>query len=211
MHRHKLGTVLAAVLLAAALPAAAHAGGGVRVGIGIGFPLYPAYPHYYYRPYPYYYYPPPAVVVTPPPPPVTVVQPAAPAPVVAVSPTTQAPPPPPSEGTALATLPPPLPQPTDAELQGYLTRLRDGDERVRADAALQLGRLQAQRAVEPLSATLASDRSPAVRDAAARALGLIGTPATLPALQRAAQADDDREVRASARFAAETVRDRLRR
>jgi HEAT repeat protein len=58
---------------------------------------------------------------------------------------------------------------------------------------------------------LAGDRSATVREAAARALGLIATPATLPALQRAAQADDDREVRASARFAADVVRDRLRR
>src|SRR5262249_17293922 len=125
--------------------------------------------------------------------------------------TTQAPPAAPEPPPAQATLPPPVPQATDREIDALLVRLNDNDERVRAEAALQLGRLQARRAVEPLSATRAGDRSPAARDAAARALGLIGTPATLPALQRAAQADDDREVRASARFAAETVRDRLRR
>jgi hypothetical protein len=47
--------------------ASAFAGGGVRVGIGIGVPLYPHYyyPHYYY-PYPYYAAPAPVYVVPPP-------------------------------------------------------------------------------------------------------------------------------------------------
>jgi len=53
---------------------------------------------------------------------------------------------------------------------------------------------------------LASDRSPAVRDSAARALGLIGSRASLAALDRAAQSDDDRDVRRSAQFAAEVIR-----
>ena len=63
------------------------------------------------------------------------------------------------------------------------------------EAALQLGRSRATEAVEPLSQMLSGDRSPQAREAAARALGLIGSPASLPALQQAAQADDDREVR----------------
>jgi HEAT repeat protein len=58
---------------------------------------------------------------------------------------------------------------------------------------------------------LNSDTSPRARDAAARALGLIAAPQSLNALQTAAQADDDREVRQSARFAAEVIRGNLRR
>jgi hypothetical protein len=206
MLRPSVGKVFAAVLLAAGLPAAAQAG-DVRIGIGLGFPVYP---RYYYPYHPYYYYPPP-VVIAPAPPPVTVVQPAAP-PVTVVQPApAQAAVPLPPDGSQ-TTLPPPAPVvAAGPDVQAYLGRLRDPDERVRADAALQLGRMQAPQAVEPLSALLASDRSPAVRDAAARGLGLIGTPNTLPALQRAAQADEDREVRNSARFAADVVRDRLRR
>ena len=56
--------VSAAIFLAGALAsgtAAAH--GGVRFGIGIGFPAYyPAYPAPYYYPPPAYYYPPPVAV-----------------------------------------------------------------------------------------------------------------------------------------------------
>jgi hypothetical protein len=44
-----------------------------------------------------------------------------------------------------------------------------------------------------------------VREAAARGLGLIGAASSLEALQRAALADDDREVRHSAGFAAEVI------
>ena len=92
----------------------------------------------------------------------------------------------------------------------YLQQLNSPDERARADAAMQLGRMKSRRAVEPLTQTLGGDRSPAVREAAARGLGLIGAPAALTALQRAAQADDDRDVRHSASFAAEVIRSNLR-
>jgi HEAT repeat protein len=88
-------------------------------------------------------------------------------------------------------------------------QMSSADEHARAGAMVQLGRMKAQRAVEPIGQALAGDRSPAVREAAARALGLIGSPAALPALQRAAQADDDREVRHSAQFAAEVIRTNL--
>jgi HEAT repeat protein len=70
---------------------------------------------------------------------------------------------------------------------------------------MQLGRLRAQRAIDPLAATLAGDKSAAVRDAAARALGLIGSPKALPALRRAAQLDADKDVRRSAQFSVEVV------
>jgi HEAT repeat protein len=59
--------------------------------------------------------------------------------------------------------------------------------------------------VGPLSALLTSDRSPAVRETAARALGLIGSPQAVTALTRAAQADTDRDVRRSAQFAVEVI------
>jgi HEAT repeat protein len=76
---------------------------------------------------------------------------------------------------------------------------------------MSLGRLKAERAVDPLAATLAGDRSPAVRDAAARALGLVGSPRGLTALKYAAQADSDRDVRHSAQFAVEIIQSRMKR
>jgi HEAT repeat protein len=93
----------------------------------------------------------------------------------------------------------------------HLQLLASPDERVRADAALELGRMRATRAIDRLAAALAGDRSPAVRDAAARALGLIGDRRALPALQHAAQADGDRDVRRSAQFAVEVITAQLRR
>ena len=61
------------------------------------------------------------------------------------------------------------------------------------------------RAIDPLAATLSGDVSPTVRESAARGLGLIASPSALPALQRAAQADGDRDVRRSAQFAADVI------
>ena len=91
------------------------------------------------------------------------------------------------------------------EADQLLQRLSDSDERARGEAAIQLGRLKAQKAIDPLAATLAGDPSPKVREAAARALGLIGSPKGLTVLQRAALADNDYDVRHSAQFAAEVV------
>lgn len=92
-----------------------------------------------------------------------------------------------------------------------LQQLRSGDEQGRAEAAVTLGRMRATQAIGPLVKALNSDSSPLVREAAARGLGLIGSPTALSALQYAAQADDDREVRHSASFAAETIRGNLKR
>jgi len=93
-------------------------------------------------------------------------------------------------------------------VEHFMQALADPNERVRSDTVMQLGRLRVQQAVDPLAATLAGDQSPAVREAAARALGLIGSPKALPALQRAAQVDNDREVRHSAQFAIEVIQTR---
>lgn len=167
----------------------AHAGGCGRwgFGIGIGFPVfYPpcgGYYGYYYRPYPVYVAPPPVVVQ--------------PAPVI------QSPP-------VVYQTPPPAPAPAQAavrspEVQQDLRLLSDPNERVRADVAIQLGRARSPQAVDPLAATLAGDRSPTVREAAARALGVIGSPHSLPALRQAAQNDPDRNVRYSAQFAIDVI------
>jgi HEAT repeat protein len=53
---------------------------------------------------------------------------------------------------------------------------------------------------------LQEDGDPAVRESAARGLGLIADPAALTALEQAAQSDGDRDVRHSAAFAAEVIR-----
>ena len=172
---------------------------GWAVGVNIGGPVYyrPYYPYrpYYYRPYgavylapgPLYVDPLPAYSAVPVAQPVYAAPAAAPAPVVVNS---------------------PVPDAGQADVNRLLQMLADPDERVRADSVMQLGRLRAASAVDPLAATLAGDRSPAVREAAARALGLIGSPRALAALQRAAQADGDRDVRHSAQFAMEVIQAR---
>jgi hypothetical protein len=206
-----------AVTVAAFTPAQGHA--WVRVGIGIGFPIY-AGP--YYGPYPYYYpyYPAyPAYVAAPAP---VYVSPA-PQPVQQPAPvTSQAP---------LPSQPVPVVRAQDARSQNYdetapppklvavnqtdygrtIQQLSNQDERVRCDAAIDLGRMKAQQAVDQLSTMLQSDRSPQARETAARALGLIGNPRALATLQNAALADNDREVRHSAQFSAEVIRASMRR
>ena len=217
----RLLTVLVLVL---ALSPLAPAQAGVYVGVGCR----PRY-YGYYRPY-YYGYPPVVIgvgvgpVIAPPPtvvvaPPVTVVQPgygqepplAAPAP----PPTNPAPPPPP-QGEQLRT--PPVLTPTaissatpvqNGEIDRSLQQLSNPDQRVRANAMIELGRLKASQAIQPLQTALASDTSPVAREAAARALGLIGASSSLDALQMAAQADDNHDVRNSARFAADVIRSRM--
>jgi hypothetical protein len=192
---------LSILALTALAPTSATA--GWSIGVGIGGPVYYRPYPYYYHPYPYYYRPYGAVYIAPPP---VVVEPA---PVVQAVPVAPQPvyaaPAPPSTPVVAKSQPV---ENTAGEANFYLQKLADADERVRADSVMHLGRLRASQAVDPLAATLAGDRSPAVREAAARALGLIGSPNAMPALQRAAQADNDRDVRHSAQFAVEVIQTR---
>jgi hypothetical protein len=222
-------TLIAVAALACSLTGAQAGWGGVRIGIGIGVPF--PYPYYgpYYRPY-YYGYPyyGPAVVVAAPAPAVVVQAPAAvqpapagsayqPAPASTPAPPTLPSPTPLSAAPSIqtsqpATLAPAVARssaPDDADR--LIQLLRDPGEGARVSAAIQLGRDKSQQAVEPLTQMLTSDTSARAREAAARALGLIAAPSSLNALQTAAQADDDREVRQSARFAADVIRGSLRR
>jgi HEAT repeats len=205
------GVILAAGALLAVVP---HAQAGWSVGIGLNFPVY-GRPYYHgprvYRPYPVYVQPAPLLVQ-----PVPVYQPVYPAYSVPAAPVAPAPVPElaPAPAPVPAPAPAPAPLPTvsytpssrEADVDRYLQKLQNPDPRERTEAAVQLGRLRATRAVPQLSATLSNDRSPAVRDGAARALGLIGSTDALAALQRAAQSDDDRDVRRSASYAAEVIR-----
>jgi HEAT repeat protein len=93
-----------------------------------------------------------------------------------------------------------------AEIDACLQRLHSPQEKERADALVQLGRLKAERAVGPMIKALKEDASPAVREAAARGLGLVGAPWSRAALEHAAQSDPDGDVRHSAGFAAEVIR-----
>jgi hypothetical protein len=198
-----LGTITLLTLAAAPVQA------GWSVGVRIGGPVcyrpwgccY-AGPYFYYRPYPVIVADvAPAVVVQPAP---VVAAPVVAAPVAA-------------SGQAV----PPLQRVTSAEPQAVsanyqadidqnLRLLSDPNEQVRMDAVVQLGKLKASRAVDPVAATLAGDHSPAVREAAARALGLIGSAKGLTALKYAAQADSDRDVRHSAQFAVEIIQSNMR-
>jgi hypothetical protein len=211
---------LTASILALAAAPLAHAGPvrwsvGINVGPGWGGyyrPHYAPYP-YYYRPYAIYA-PPPAVIYEAPPAvvvrPSTVVVPSYSSPVTSEPPTYQGPvvTPPVSAAPAPTVIQAGGDQPVPARTVSadtWLQHLGNPDEKARMDAVMELGRMRAERAVEPLTATLAGDRSPAVRDAAARALGLIGSPRSLTALTHAAQADADRDVRRSAQFAVEVI------
>ena len=68
----------------------------------------------------------------------------------------------------------------------HMGQLTLADDTARSDAAIQLGRMKAASAVAALANVLAKDASPMVRDSAARALGLIGSPESLSALTHAA-------------------------
>ncbi|HEY7310771.1 MAG TPA: HEAT repeat domain-containing protein [Gemmataceae bacterium] len=194
-------------------------GFGLGLGAGLGLGLGAGYGLGYYRPYPVYVGAPPVVVQQP----VVLQQPVVAQP--AYPPSAQ----PPAQAPAPLPAPRPLPSaaaPSSsdvtpavatganngaADLDFYVQQLRGGDEQTRADALIRLGKMQAERAVGPMVKALNSDASPRVREAAARGLGLIASPSSLSALQYAAQADDDREVRRSASFAAEVIRGNLRR
>jgi hypothetical protein len=199
--RRVTGLACGALVLLGAWAAPASARWVVGVGIGIGVPVY-AGPRYYYPYYSYYPYYPAPVVVQPAYPPPVVVQ-SAPAPASAV------PAPAPTAPAAPELVPPPTLKPvaTDrsADIDRRVQHLSNPDAQARADAAIELGRMKAERAVDALTTMLGGDNSATVREASARALGLIGSARALPALQRAAQADADRDVRNSARFAAEVI------
>jgi hypothetical protein len=186
--------------------ATVEARGFFGVGVNIGIPIYPrpyCGPYYYpyYRPYPVYVGPPVCVA----PPPVYVEQP----PVYVPATVVRTPPTPSSSYQE----PPMAQRPQDvkqADISRHLPLLNDADERTRSDAAMDLGRLKAQGAIDVLCSVLTNDKSSLVRESAARALGLIASPRALGALQNAAQADNDRDVRRSAQFSAEVIRANLR-
>jgi hypothetical protein len=211
--RAKLTTLCGSLLLLGltVTPAQAHWGVGVHIGIPIFFP-----PCGYYRPYPVYYAPAPVyyqpapVYVQPAPVYVQPVPAPAPAPAPAPQPPTSSQTPaPPAQAVTPAVTPPvaraQAPDDRQTEINHNLEHLRNPDEQARVDAVTRLGRLKAQRALDPLAATLAGDSSAKVREAAAKALGVMGSPKALPALQRAAKNDADRDVRHTAEFAIELV------
>jgi hypothetical protein len=185
-----IGAALVGLVLFGSFAGMARAGHvGWAIGINLGAPwcYRPWYPCYYaYGYYPSYpVYVPPPVVLQPAP----VVQP------VQVAQPVYAPP---ARGTAPTTVP-------AVELERNLQMLRSADDNARIEAVLALGRMHATQALDAVAATLAGDRSPAVREAAARALGIMGAPPALPSLQHAAQLDSDRDVRHSAQFAIEVI------
>jgi hypothetical protein len=190
--------LLLAGLALLALPCA-NVQAGPFVGVYVGGP-------YYYRPYygGYYYYPPAVPVYVAPAPPA----PATPGTIISTTPSAPltvpngyVPPPPPDAPVGRL-------ETRGDEIDRLVGQLSNPDDKVRSDTALQLGRMKARRASGALEQVLGSDRSADVRDAAARALGLIGMPASVPALQRAVQTDDDKGVRTSAQYAIDVIRTR---
>ena len=201
----KLQLVLALGALTIAAPftqtaqARTYIGFGLRIGPGF---YYGPGPYYYGYGYPYYYGPPPIVYEAAP----TVIIRQAPAVVQAAPPTPGYVPPAPN------VIPTQNVKPVAASpaIDSLVQRLSDANETVRRDAAMDLGRMKAQQALDPLMNLLARDPSPIARDGAARALGLIAAPRSLNALIYSAQADNDRDVRHSAQFAVEIIRTNLR-
>lgn len=225
----KFSTRSIAILIALANISTAEAHGPrISVGVNLGGPGcyrpgWCGYPHsyLYYRPAPLYYMAAPRVIVQPAP---VVVQQAPvvvqPDPVYVPGPAT-VPGPAPAPGRISQTLsPPPAIQPAvayrepnslddGANIARHLELLRNPDASVRSTAVLDLGRSKSSQVVAPLAATLAGDSNPEVRDAAARALGLVGSPSALPALRYAAQSDGDRDVRRSCQFAVDVIQNNL--
>lgn len=82
------------------------------------------------------------------------------------------------------------------------------DAGLRAAAALSLGVLRNQAPLNDLIALLSDDGNSMVREAAAQALGLIGSTKALPALELAAEHDVKGKVRKAARASADAIRAR---
>jgi hypothetical protein len=200
--KKSIGAVGVAMVLAAFAPTA-EARGIIGIGINFGVPVYRPYygPGFYpyYAPYPVYvapapvYYAPPPVIIQSAP---TVNQAVQGAPVGSNSSGYEHP---------YGYIDDRPEKQREAESK-YIQQLSAQDDRTRGDAAIELGRMKAQQAIDALCAMLSKDHSPVVRETAARALGLIGSPRSLSALQNAAQADGDRDVRRSAQFSAEVIR-----
>lgn len=176
-----------ALVLACCPLGLARAGWGVYVG-GAPYGYGPYYRPYWgvrvgvFPSYPVYGAPPPAVVVQP-------------------GQVYVAPPPPPPARVAV-----PEPPTRQDQIDTYIDQLQSPRDDLRVDALLQLGRLDARRACGRMIRVLRDDPSPQVREAAARGLALIDAPFTLTALQRAALADPDPNVRGSARYAIDVIR-----
>lgn len=184
-------------LILTSLPSVAQAGVRWSIGVNLGAPCYGPY----YGPYPYYgpcYRP---VVYLAPPPLIYAPAPVylAPAPAIAVP------------AVPVAAAPSVVRAARPAVESAHLASLNDPVAKTRADACIGLGRAKDTRALVSLARCLKEDDNPQVRDAAARALGLIGSPTSLDALQRAAGQDADRDVRRSASFAAEIIRANMER
>ncbi len=199
--------LIASLAFVAFTTTTAHAGVRVGIGIGIGVPCYPCYRPYYYG-YPYPYYAPGAVVV------------GAPAPVVVGSPSpvvvgsSQPPAVPaiaPTSAPPTAPAPPPVPEDSTTTLPNLTPVLAVRPEyRVRSGLSQRSGREDPWRGLHQPRPPQGRSRgqaarcalfrkitAPAVREAAARGLGLIASPSSLTALQNAAQSDQDRDVRAA--------------
>jgi HEAT repeat protein len=79
--------------------------------------------------------------------------------------------------------------------QDLLAKLRHSDAVVRRQAARQIGATKLKEGVRELMQVLADDAAPAVRRAAAEALGKIGDLAARGALERALRSERDDGVR----------------
>ncbi|MBM3274497.1 MAG: HEAT repeat domain-containing protein [Candidatus Sericytochromatia bacterium] len=73
-------------------------------------------------------------------------------------------------------------------VKAITSRLHDGSAIVRSSAVSSLGRLQAKEAVEELCSLLQSGADVSLSKAVAEALGKIGDPSAIPALQTAGKA-----------------------
>lgn len=179
------------------------------IGFNFGLPIYPCPHHHYPYYYGYGYYRPRTIFIEQPvlvqPRPVVISQPAI---AVPAQNSTQSPPPGnlPQSFTSTTSSATSNVVASSPQINQLLSLLTHPDAKVRSNAVIDLGKLKATQAVDPLAATLAGDQSPIVRDAAARALGLIGSPQALTALIHAAQADTDHDVRRSAQFAVEVIK-----
>lgn len=101
------------------------------------------------------------------------------------------------------------PTPPPDAITEALKMLNGKSYKTRRDGAMLLGRLRNPAAVGPLMDRLRNDKADAVRKSAAWALAEIGDTAAIDYLEKAAQFDDDAEVRAAARTAQQRLLSRI--
>jgi hypothetical protein len=95
----------------------------------------------------------------------------------------------------------------EREVQKDIRSLANSDPKIRRAAADRLGEAQEMRGLDPLLQVLSLDTEPSCRAVAAWALGKLGNPAAVEALNRSALEEPDEQVRREAAAALNQIKE----